>query len=536
MLNNNKDLKTKLVSQISMLIMGILIVPTIVIVMLIYQNINYNNLIKQNIGKEIQQIAKVYSTNIEKDIQKYTTLFNILSLINDPNSLDFNNDTMNIEEIYKTEELEKRYGVESIPYGGNIFTNKIGGNLVINGSVETTAKSYSIVLGEKYWEELIEDHRKRKVFIFNDNLDLIYDSKSEDTYLINNELFKSKEFRDFYKEKVWGNEGYYFYDTYGKYGRNLVVSYAPIREPNTSNILGSIVILLETSKFMPDEKNTIMILFITILIGGTIFIRLIFKFSELIIKQFTKISNKFHNASKEKESIRKKLLISEKLASLGRITSGIAHEIGNPLSSILSITQILETQSLSVEQYNDFVTRIKKDAQRIDSLIKEFMHFYRDTKSNYTKLDINMVIDNAINIIPENKKEDGFYIHKDFSQNVPNILGDIKKLEIAISNIIINSIQALDKNGNICIRTYKQKNYVCISIKDNGSGISQKNIEKIFDPFYTTKPVGEGFGIGLFICQQIIEAHDGIIKAISREGKGTEFIIKLPFSENMGEN
>lgn len=549
MIESNTELKKRLIRQISILIIGILFVPSIIIIMLIYQNINYSGLIKENIGKEIQEVAKSYANDIEEDIKSYSTFINILLNENKLKDMNFKDYEINVEDILIYDDVNKKAlsinnldnndfdktnRLEKLKEGANIIVKPSGGKLVLKDIGTKRGISYLVVLGQEYWKDLIGNQNKRKVYILNKDLTPIYSSKSNDTYIIDNNILSTNKFKTFFKKRAWGNQGYYFYDTYGKYGRNLVVSYAPIRNLNDSQIIGSVVVLLETSKLTPDENISITVLFITIIIGCTILIRLIFKFSEIIIIQFAKISQKFKRASKEKEKMRKKLLISEKLASLGRITSGIAHEIGNPLSSILSICQILEKQNLPQERQKDFILRIKKDAMRIDSLIKEFLYFYRNTKDNYTKVDINLTIESAIKEIPKNKKLNKAEIYKDLSINLPDVLGDRKKLEIVFTNIIINSLQASTDNGKIYIKTYKKRNYICISIKDNGIGIDKKDMDKIFDPFYTTKPVGQGFGLGLFICQQIIEGHEGVIKVISSKEQGTEFIIKIPFAEHIG--
>jgi signal transduction histidine kinase len=148
------------------------------------------------------------------------------------------------------------------------------------------------------------------------------------------------------------------------------------------------------------------------------------------------------------------------------------------------------------------------------------------------QLDINDLVNNALETIPKSRINPKIKLYKDLATNLPYSKGVQKNLEIALSNIILNSYQAIKDEGCIYIKTYRQKNYATISVKDTGSGISKKDIENIFDPFYSTKPIGEGYGVGLFICQQIIEAHGGIIKVISAIDEGTEIIIKLPFAEN----
>lgn len=192
----------------------------------------------------------------------------------------------------------------------------------------------------------------------------------------------------------------------------------------------------------------------------------------------------------------------------------------------------MESNKFSEEQQSDYISRIKNDALRIDSLIKELLYSTQGKREENTLLDTNELVNSALEGLPEPKINHKIKVYKDLATNLPYIEGVRKNLEMALSNIILNSYQATEDEGNIYIKTYKQNDYAAISVRDTGSGISKEDIEKIFDPFYSTKPIGKGYGIGLFICQQIIEAHGGMIKVISAKDEGTEIIIKLPFVEN----
>lgn len=547
MAENNKTIRNKLKCQISALIIGILILPMIAIVLLIYQNMNYSNILNKSIGKDIQQTAEWFASSIERDINNYADIFKGWSPHNNSNTYKLSQESF-VEEVFILNTASDIYSSSNSPLtlwllnnelltfetGVNFIYTPQGGKMIFKQPLDRPGIYTIVVLGKGYWQQLVSKEKNAKVCIFNESGQMVFTNPTPDTYLINDRLFDTEQFRTFLYDIAWGKKGYSYYDIYGKYGKQLVVGYAPIRNKSTSSLLGTVMVLLETSKVMPDERISKIILFISIFIGGTILVRLIFKLSEIIIAQFIKISKKFEIASEETEAMRKKLLLAEKLASLGRISSGLAHEIGNPLSSILSISQILLSRNLTEEKRNEFLAKINKEALRIDRLIKEFLYFSKHEKSNFTEVDVNQVIEGAIKAIPENRKQGNIQVYKNLSPNLPYILGDKNKLEIAFANIILNSFQALNENGTIYIKTYKQKAFISVSIKDTGSGIPKEEIEKIFDPFYTTKQVGQGFGLGLFICQQIIEAHQGIIKVTSETGNGTEFIVQLPFADTKG--
>ena len=545
MLDNNLKLKKKLKRQISLVIIGILLIPITIIILIAYQNINYSSLLKENTGKESQQTTSFLSKQINRDIVKYITLINAIehgNMVKKEYTDLFPEfeDIAIIENSETTDYLAQRFYINKNKYayldtmldGAELVLAGTGGKLLVKQQIEDSNESTIILLGDKYWEQIIDSQSRQKVCIFANNGSLIFDSISQDTYLIDNNLFYSEDFKNFFNENILDSSGYTYYDTYGKYGRQLVVSYAPIKYPDSPKSIGSVVFFFETSNIIADKRISETVLFITLFLAGTILIKLIFKLSEIIISQFIEIIRDYRNISDETEKIKKKLLISEKLASMGRVTSGITHEIGNPLASILSICQVLESNKLSEDKRNDYLSRIKSDALRIDSLIKELLYSSEGKKEVTTQLDINDLVNNALESIPKSRINPEIKIYKDFATNLPYCKGVQENLEIALSNIILNSYQAIKDVGSIYIKTYKQKNYATISVKDTGSGISKEDIENIFDPFYSTKPIGKGYGIGLFICQQIIEKHGGMIKVISAIDEGTEIIIKLPFAEN----
>lgn len=545
MLDNNLKLKKKLRRQIASVIIGILLIPITIIILMAYQNINYSSKLKENIGRESQQTTGFLSKQINSDINKYITLLNTIehiSMTKEEYTALFNEveDIAVIESAETADYLSERFNINKNEFkylnkmlnGAELLSTEAGGKMLIKQQIGDSFKSAVIILGHKYWEQIIDSQNRQKVCIFANDGSLVFDSIGQDTYLVDNSMFNSKDFQHFLNEIILNNSGYKYYDTYGKYGRQLVVSYAPINYSDSPDGLGSIVLFQETSNIFADRRISEVVLFITLFLAGTVLIRLIFKLSEIIATRFIEINKDYRNISDETEKIKKKLLVSEKLASMGRVTSGITHEIGNPLASILSICQLLESNILSEEQYSDYISRIKNDALRIDSLIKELLYFSKGKREETIQFDLNDLVNSALEAIPKSRIKSKIKVYKDLSSNLPYIEGVRKNLEIALSNIILNSYQAIEEEGTIYIKTYKQNSYAAISVKDTGSGISREDIENIFDPFYSTKPIGEGYGIGLFICQQIIEAHGGMIKVISALNEGTEIIVKLPFKES----
>ncbi|MGI6381993.1 MAG: sensor histidine kinase [Tissierellaceae bacterium] len=542
MLDNNQGLKKKLRKQISLVIVGILIIPIVIIILLAYQNINYSSRIKENFGTESQQTAEYLAMQINRDMSKYITLINLME-VDEIEAGEYANlfpeieDIAIIEGLQTTDYLHREYIINRDQYshlnsmlnGVELLQTDAGGKILIKKQLEGRDKSAIIILSHKYWEQIVGPQVRHKVCVFTNDGSMVLDSGSQDNFLVDNSMFTTEDFQGFFRNKIVNKAGYDYYDTYGKYGRQLVVSYAPIQYPGSDKSIGRVVLFAETSSIIADKRVSEIAMFITIFLAGTVLARLIFSLSETIITQFIRISKDYDSISHETEIMKQKLQVSEKLASMGRVTSGITHEIGNPLSSILSICQLLESVRLSEDQRTDYISRIKNDALRIDRLIKELLQSTKGVTEEYSQIDVNDLVNKALAALPEARTNENIRVYKDLETNLPYIEGARENLQIALSNIILNAHQATEDGGSIYIKTYKQDNYIAISVKDTGSGISKEDLKNIFDPFYSTKPIGEGSGIGLFICQQTVKSHGGMIKVISALGEGTEFIVRLPF-------
>ena len=262
------------------------------------------------------------------------------------------------------------------------------------------------------------------------------------------------------------------------------------------------------------------------------------------------------------------LIIQEKMASLGRLSAGIAHEIKNPLNFINSFAALnldranelkesLEAQKCVIalnsckeifEILNDMVSNSKnilEEGQRADKIIRSMLLHSRDSTSALQEQNINELLQEAVNLTYHAmRSKESFFsvsIQTDYDEKIPLLLIMPQALNQVFVNLINNAYYALSGKKmlmsdnyfpKIKVSTQRGKDHIEIRIRDNGTGISEKQIVKIFDPFYTTKPPGEGAGLGLSICHDIIcRGHGGEITAKSEEGKYTEMIIRLPFNE-----
>jgi|GEM_PF-557980 len=227
---------------------------------------------------------------------------------------------------------------------------------------------------------------------------------------------------------------------------------------------------------------------------------------------------------KEIEQLEKQLLQADKLATVGRLASGVAHEINNPLGNISLYAQMLLKKAGNESDRNK-LNIINDESSRAAHIVKSLLDFSRESEPRMILTDINYEIRKALDLLE--------YQIKDIKviplfQILPEIYCDPGQINQVLINILTNSIQAITENGEIMIETRLEKNNVDIIITDNGVGIPEKNMNKIFEPFFTTKKTGEGTGLGLSISYGIIKRHNGSIEVKSQVGKGTTFIIKLP--------
>lgn len=312
--------------------------------------------------------------------------------------------------------------------------------------------------------------------------------------------------------------------------------------------------------------------------------RLIFSFNRMasrLKEDRQKLQDYIQSLEKVNRELRQaqnELIRSEKLASIGRLAAGVAHEVGNPTSAILGYLDLLATGNLSPEEEKEVLQRAAKEAERIRRIIRELLDFSRPSPGVEEEVDINAIILNTLSLLSHQKKLWAqVQVEKNLADDLPKWKGDPHQIQQVLINLLLNAFDAFkspdfiktgrEKKIRLAtsilspeeISTYistiprrrkedpPQADYsklrlkgeilrpageivsiIQIEVEDNGPGIAAESINKIFDPFYTTKPPGEGTGLGLAICLRILESYGGRILVKSAEGKGANFIIQLP--------
>ncbi len=226
---------------------------------------------------------------------------------------------------------------------------------------------------------------------------------------------------------------------------------------------------------------------------------------------------------------------SEKLASIGRLAAGVAHEINNPLTGVLTFAHLLKEKPNMDDQDQQDLDLIIHETTRAAEIVSNLLDFARERPPKKEPLEVNDVIRRTVRLIRSQKQFDRINIEEHFTEGIPHVEGDRNQLQQVLLNLSLNSCAAMPEGGEIRIATSAVGSRVQIDVTDTGCGIPDDVLDKIFDPFFSTKPVGKGTGLGLSVSLGIVQQHGGTMEVESEMGKGTRFSIVLPAIEEPGE-
>ena len=231
---------------------------------------------------------------------------------------------------------------------------------------------------------------------------------------------------------------------------------------------------------------------------------------------------------------------AEKMATIGLLAAGVAHEINNPLTSIqgfadglqrrmAQLAQIINDEAMK-DDFAEYLDIIRKECRRCSGIVQSLLTFSPRKTAELTRINLNPLIHNVLRILHHQLKQyPEALIRQDLDSNLPIIKGSAAELEQVILNLVLNALDAVEQKGKIEIRTRASSDgEVRLEVADNGCGIPAADLPKLFEPFFTTKPVGKGIGIGLSTCYHIIQAHGGEIAVESVAGQGSVFTVRLP--------
>jgi len=235
-------------------------------------------------------------------------------------------------------------------------------------------------------------------------------------------------------------------------------------------------------------------------------------------------------AEERERRLQLQLDLSNRLASLGLMVEGIAHEINNPLTSVIGFTQMLSSKDIPERTREDIKT-IGDNAQRVADIIKNLLTFAKQQKLERTYINVNDIVGATLEMRAYPLEENNITVTTQFDPALPSTMADATLLQQAFLNLVINAETAMKLahgKGSLSIKTALINKTIQISFTDDGPGITEANLAHLFDPFFSTRGVGQGTGLGLSVCYGIITEHNGRIYATSQLGRGSVFIVELP--------
>ncbi len=248
----------------------------------------------------------------------------------------------------------------------------------------------------------------------------------------------------------------------------------------------------------------------------------------LLAQSFNEMSRKMADDITQLQNLSEQLVRTEKLAAMGTLAAGVAHEVNNPLAAISSLIQMMQAKQNLDEKTTDNLKIISTQIQRITQVTKDMMDFARVREAAKSSVDINKIIETALRLASFDKSFQKLIINKKFAADLPEINADGDQLQQVFLNLLLNARDAMPDGGKLLIKTSQTRKEIQIEIIDSGIGINETDAKKIFDPFFTTKPAGKGTGLGLAVCYGIITAHGGKIEVGTNDSGGTTFSILLP--------
>ena len=452
------------------------------------------------------------------------------------------------------------------------------GGILLNRNFEIVNKITEVI----HEREIYEGHEIGTVTIFQDDFRIATNVKNEDgSYAISTIVSEEVYNTVLLKGEKWVGDAFVVNNWY-------ISAYEPIRDIN-NRIIGILYVGILKEPFSDLLRNTVLT-FLGICIGVILIIILVAilltrKISTPLKKledfahkveegnyepdfsikapiEIENLANSFNHMAQELEiekkelenwantlevkvaqrseelaKIHEQLFRSEKLASLGKLAAGVAHEINNPLTGVLTNASLLLEDLEDSDPRREDVQVIVSETIRCREIVKRLLDFARQTKPQKKVTNINRLINNIILLVRNQTSFRDIEIEKNLDENLPEVMADIDQIQQVFINLIINASEAMTDGGKLEIETKQDSggDYIIVIFKDSGPGMPDNVIAKIFDPFFTTKE--QGTGLGLSISHGIIERHGGKILLDSKPGKGTTFTISLPVNfEDEGDD
>jgi two-component system, NtrC family, sensor kinase len=251
----------------------------------------------------------------------------------------------------------------------------------------------------------------------------------------------------------------------------------------------------------------------------------------ILQKSFYRMLQRIKEDEKEREKTQRNLLLTEKMAAIGKLTAGVAHEINNPLGGLLNCIYHFKKGGQSPDKQQEYLQLMEDGIKRIQKTVTNLLEYVRTPKLERSSADFNSIVEKSLSLLDYPIRKNRIEVTKDISCNLPSVEVDTNQMAQVFVNIFLNAIQAMEGGGGLRIGARTLDERLIMTISDTGKGIPEDTLPKVFDPFFTTKGEGKGTGLGLWITQGIVERHGGTIHLSSQEGKGTTVEIQLPLTK-----
>lgn len=459
------------------------------------------------------------------------------------------------EEEFRTDGMVVAAVVPIFDSEGQLLGVLYGGDL-LNRCYEIVDQ----IKAEVFGRQIFEGREVGTVTIFQDDLRVSTNVTHEDgTRAVGTRLSQEVYDKVLKQGEVWEDRAFVVNDWY-------ITAYEPIRDP-TDRVIGALYVGQLEAPFLHQEQTIVGTFLLMMSLTTVTSLVLLFFVTMLVLRPIGRIITMSRkvirgdmtarvdirppgemgrlcqaiNAMADAVSLREAQLKlatrkhigrAEKLASVGRLSAGIAHEINNPLTGILTFAHLLrDKENMTVEDKSD-IQVIISETTRVSEIVSGLLDFARERPSQKESLDINQVVERTLRLVSSQKQMERVTVLQDLASDLPPVNGDANQLEQVLLNLALNAMEAMPGGGTLEIRTLARGSRVVITVRDTGCGIKDEHLDEVFEPFFTTKAVGTGTGLGLSVSYGIIEQHDGNLEVESEEGKGTMIKIILPASED----
>jgi signal transduction histidine kinase len=303
-----------------------------------------------------------------------------------------------------------------------------------------------------------------------------------------------------------------------------LVTFAPLRwEEPLGRITDPVLGVVEVAQDLSEDYQTIFRIQILVVITCTVLMGALFVVLIFVVKRGEAIIEK---RAEERLRLKEQLGRAERLSAMGEMAAGISHEIRNPLGIIRSSAELLKKKTEKIDSANPLPDIIIAEASRLNNIITDFINFARPRSPKLSPCRVEDILDKSIVFLSAQIAEGNYIIEKKYKAAMPEIMADASMLHQSFLNIFINSMQAMPGGGRIMLSLQSEGGRVVINFDDDGQGIPVDLIDKIWDPFFTTKDKGTGLGLG--IVKNIIESHGGVIQVSNRTPHGARVTVELP--------